>query len=68
MLVRRERAAVTTGRNQWQAVQGKQIKKEYSAEKAAEIISKRRSQGLWYPDEDFGEDEDDPQLHLTSFF
>lgn len=46
------------------ALQGKQIKQQYTAEKATQLIKSRKESGLWYADKDFPDDEDDPFLRI----
>lgn len=41
------------------AMQGKDIKKNHSEEKAQKIIAARKAAGLWYPSDDFEEDDDE---------
>lgn len=44
------------------AVQGKDIKKQYTPDKATAIIQSRKTSGMWYPCQDFPDDEDETQL------
>ena len=46
-------------RSQWQAVQGKELRKAYSEAKFIALIQKRKAAGLYYVDSDFPEDDDD---------
>lgn len=43
----------------WVAQQGKDIKKTHSEEKAEAIFKLRKASGLWYPSEDFENDDDE---------
>ena len=49
------------------AVQGKDIRKSHTKEKADAIIAARKASGLWYASEDFEHDEDE-FLILQQFF
>ena len=41
------------------AVQGKELKRTHTEEKAQKIIDARKASGLWYPSEDFEGDDDE---------
>lgn len=41
------------------AVKGRQLRLEYSDEKADQIIKNRRESGLWYADADFPDDQEE---------
>ena len=44
----------------WVAKQGRVLKEEKGVEKATKIMASRKAAGLFYRDEDFPDDEDDP--------
>ena len=46
----------------WVAQQGKDIRKNHSDEKAEAIFKARKASGLWYPSEDFPDDDDDTSI------
>ena len=50
----------------WCAVQGRDLKAKYQStpEKAEKLMSTRKSQGLWYADDDFPDDDDESRLLL----
>ena len=43
----------------WEAIQGRVLRERYSPEKFQALITSRKSAGLWYPDDDFPDDDDD---------
>ena len=53
----------------WCAIQGRDLKAKYqnTPEKADKLIASRKSQGLWYPDDDFPDDDDESRLLLGCF-
>lgn len=57
--VERIHAADTEAKRGWIAVQGKDIRKTHESTKAETIIQLRKSTGMWYPSEDFENDDDD---------
>ena len=46
-------------RNQMEGVQAKELKSRYGEEKAGKIMAVRRAQGLYYPDDSFGDDPEE---------
>ena len=53
----------------WEAVQGKDLRKQYTTkEKFDKVVEARKSAGLYYEDDDFPGDIDDPHLNLYSCF
>ena len=50
----------------WCAIQGRDLKLKYqnTPEKAEKLMATRKSQGLWYPDDDFPDDDDESRLLL----
>ncbi|CAK9102155.1 Uncharacterized protein SCF082_LOCUS47750 [Durusdinium trenchii] len=56
--VERRQAEKNISKRAWKAVQGKELKKRYSEEKWTKVKDARKSQGLFYWDEDFPEDEE----------
>lgn len=59
LMVERVHAAETEAKRGWIAVQGKDIKKNHDAAKADALIQLRKTTGMWYPSEDFENDDDD---------
>lgn len=51
----------------WVAVQGKDIKRTHDDDKAKALIASRKASGLWYPSEDFENDDDDAFSGLVYF-
>lgn len=48
----------------WCAVQGKDLKKKFEGnpDKYQKLIESRKKSGLWYPDDDFPDDDEEPKL------
>lgn len=48
----------------WQAVQGRALKEKYkeNPDKLEKLIQSRKASGLWYPDDDFPDDDDESRL------
>ncbi|CAK9085117.1 unnamed protein product, partial [Durusdinium trenchii] len=63
LAVERQRREVAESKRGWKAVQGKELKKQYTPEKWQKLRDKRIQQGLVYKDDDFGSDEEE-----TGFF
>ena len=57
--VARIHAQHTESKRGWIAQQGKEIKKNHSETKAKAIFAARKAAGLWYPSDDFEDDEDE---------
>ena len=57
--VERKQQSTNMERNQLQAVKARELKKTMDETKYKALIEKRMSQGLWYKDTDFPEDEED---------
>lgn len=49
-------------------MQGKEFKAKYSEEKWQKILHSRKAAGLYYEDEDFPGDDDDPRLIKSASF
>lgn len=60
-----ERSRATKG---WQAIQGKVLKTQLSAEKYEKLINSRKSTGLFYEDEDFPGDDEESHLKLKMLY
>lgn len=67
MEVQRQQEAKNTGKRGWKAVQAKELKLQYSAEKFEKFKASRLASGLYYKDPDFPDDEDDLWLELNLF-
>ena len=67
MEVQRQQEAKNTGKRGWKAVQAKELKLQYSAEKFEKFKASRLASGLYYKDPDFPDDEDDSWLELNLF-
>lgn len=61
VLVQRSQEARNKSSKGWSAVQGKTLREKYSPEKFEMLVNKRRSQGLFYEDDDFPGDLDEAQ-------
>ena len=61
--VERRQEQQNVAKRGWQAVQGKVLKTRYSPEKWEQVLKSRKAQGLYYEDEDFPGDDDDPRLN-----
>lgn len=48
-------------RSGYESVQGKVLKEKYTTPKAERLIAIRKDSGMWYPDPDFPEDDDEPR-------
>lgn len=48
----------------WQAVQGKELRAKFSAEKFDKIVQTRKANGMYYEDEDFPGDDDESHLNI----
>ena len=59
VMVERKQQTINMERNQLQAVKARELKKSMDETKYKALIEKRMSQGLWYKDTDFPEDEED---------
>ena len=48
----------------WCAVQGRELKKKYEGnpEKYQKLVESRKKSGLWYPDDDFPDDDEEPRF------
>ena len=57
----RKNQTSTLNRNQWQAVQAREVIQKYGKERGTEIIEKRKAASLYYLDEDFPDDPMDPR-------
>lgn len=57
--VEREHAQSTEAKSGWIAIQGKTLKQTHSEEKFRNLVNNRKSSGLWYPSEDFADDDDE---------
>ena len=60
---RRHQVSNTASRG-WTSIQGKELKQKYSEEKWEQIKKKRKEQGLFYPDDDFPNDDDETWTNL----
>eukprot|EP00435_Cladocopium_sp_Y103_P061461 s1366_g23.t1 len=62
--VNRSVEAKNTASKGWEAVQGKTLRERYTEEKFDRLVAARKAAGLFYEDEDFPGDEDDPYLNI----
>ena len=62
LLVKRKQEKKNEGVKGWEAIQGRVLKTRYTTEKWEKLKESRKSSGLWYPDQDFPDDDDDPYL------
>lgn len=48
----------------WCAVQGRELKKKYEGnpKKYQKLVESRKKSGLWYPDDDFPDDDEEPRF------
>ena len=60
--VARRQESQNVSKRGWKAVQGKELKAKYSEEKWQKVLQARKAAGLYYEDEDFPGDDDDPRL------
>ena len=60
--VERRQESQNVSKRGWKAVQGKELKAKYSEEKWQKVLQARKAAGLFYEDEDFPGDDDDPRL------
>ena len=65
--VKRQQEKKNEGVKGWQAVQGSVLKTRYTPEKWEKLKESRKASGLWYPDTDFPDDDDDPHLKSNNF-
>lgn len=63
LLLERKQEQVNTASRGWEAKQGKTLKEMYSKEKYESLVASRKQAGLWYEDEDFPGDDEDPCHH-----
>ena len=56
MIAERGQESKNLSRKQWTAVQVKELRKQFSAEKVEDLLQKRYSAGLWYKDDDYPDD------------
>ena len=59
VVVERSQEARNKSPKGWSAIQGKTLREKYSAEKFEMLVNKRKSQGLFYEDDDFPGDLDE---------
>ena len=64
--VKRKHEEETESSRGWIAKQGRTLKEEKGAEKAAKIMQARRNAGMYYEDEDFPGDEDELSLSCSN--
>lgn len=62
---RRQQVSNTASRG-WTSIQGKELKLKYSEEKWEQIKRKRKEQNLYYPDDDFPDDDDETWTNLST--
>lgn len=66
--VDRLHAAQTKSKRGFIAIQGKDLKKTHTEQKALAIISARKASGMWYASEDFEDDDDEPRYEYMYVF
>ncbi|CAK9089238.1 unnamed protein product [Durusdinium trenchii] len=59
LAVERKHQESNTAKKGWKAIQGKELKNRYTAEKWEQVKKKRLEQGLYYKDDDFPDDDDE---------
>lgn len=65
--VTRSVEARNTASRGWEAIQGKTLRERLTPEKFEKLVSSRKASGMYYEDEDFPNDDDDPCLNLFDF-
>lgn len=63
LAVERKHQESNTAKKGWKAIQGKELKNRYTAEKWEQVKKKRLEQGLYYKDDDFPDDDDETRQH-----
>ena len=63
--VQRRHEKKSTAKSGWTAVQGRDLVAKLGKDKASQIMSSRKAAGLFYPDADFPDCDDEPYLILA---
>ena len=68
VLLERKMQKKNEGTKGWQAIQGKTLAEQFQEEKWIKIRDSRKASGMWYPDEDFPDDDLEPRFNCDWSF